>query len=568
LSLPRKYPPQFQPDDWNAMVDRINGYTPSGIFKSPYTFLITQNIDDGVEYYAASNAFQTVYGGSTLADHHNGGVDGVDASAVIQAALNIGGAVSLSPDTVYSLLRPLQLVNNLDFYGPKTAVLKAVAAMPAVGSPAGYCGGMLETVPTTGCLNIQVHGFSIDSNNLALYAIATWDTVTQAVTVNDLELYELTVSNPVNTVQMGFIDLHGSNINMHDCNVSNVGIINLCEGSNNRFNNNFVTDTFDSCISCGSGGTLCENYTITGNTLRQNNSNTGYCIDIFGRISNVTITGNTLVKSGTSIFDGIHFDFSGIYRPTQIVVSGNTVNMNSVTTRTGISVSSADAPITITGNTVTGTATTGTTGIMGLGGVNISGNTVKGFQVGINSGETVSDVSICNNTISGSSIGIQAGNTLSNSTVNNNTIYGLAGATTRGIFSQFGAFIQFQNNTILNATYGISTSATPGISNNNCIVMGNILYGCTYPVANFTGNANHVSHNIGYTTKFNTDIESSGIAQTIPHGLQGIPSNLSIVPWDTAGYALIANIWADATNIYFTAGTGHWFTICATFETM
>jgi hypothetical protein len=63
------------------MVDRINGYTPSGTFISPYTFLISIDAED---YIHASNAFQTIYGGPDDA----GEVDGTDPIAVIQAALD------------------------------------------------------------------------------------------------------------------------------------------------------------------------------------------------------------------------------------------------------------------------------------------------------------------------------------------------------------------------------------------------------------------------------------------------------------------------------------------------
>jgi hypothetical protein len=91
MSYPRKYPvsgadPHLQDLDWNAMVDRINGFTPEGIFQSPYSFLILKNKVDGTDYYYANNAFQTVYGGPD--NQGEPPVDGTDASAVIQAAIN------------------------------------------------------------------------------------------------------------------------------------------------------------------------------------------------------------------------------------------------------------------------------------------------------------------------------------------------------------------------------------------------------------------------------------------------------------------------------------------------
>lgn len=85
MSYPRKYPtntgdnhPDF--NDWNAMVDRITGFTSSGTFRSPYSYLVDF---DGTDYYAC-NAYQVVYGGPSDA----GAVDGGDPEAVIQAALD------------------------------------------------------------------------------------------------------------------------------------------------------------------------------------------------------------------------------------------------------------------------------------------------------------------------------------------------------------------------------------------------------------------------------------------------------------------------------------------------
>ncbi|MFA5365982.1 MAG: NosD domain-containing protein [Candidatus Bathyarchaeia archaeon] len=83
MSYPRKYPPSggggCNSLDWNAMVDRIDGFTASGVFRSQQKFIIDF---DGTDYYAC-NAYQTIYGGASDA----GGVDGSDPTAVIQACL-------------------------------------------------------------------------------------------------------------------------------------------------------------------------------------------------------------------------------------------------------------------------------------------------------------------------------------------------------------------------------------------------------------------------------------------------------------------------------------------------
>ena len=98
MSLPRKYPPPIQPDDWNAMVDRINGLVPTGYFTSPYSFLIATAVVGGVTYYYANNAFQTVYGGHNWAVV-SPTVNGTDLAAVVQAAINAGSTVVFGDGT-------------------------------------------------------------------------------------------------------------------------------------------------------------------------------------------------------------------------------------------------------------------------------------------------------------------------------------------------------------------------------------------------------------------------------------------------------------------------------------
>jgi hypothetical protein len=91
MSLPRKYPPQFQPEDWNAMVDRVNGFAPSGNFVIPCNFILSF---DGT-YYAANNSTQIVYGGeywdeAPVDPAHSGsgnGVDGTDSYTVLAACI-------------------------------------------------------------------------------------------------------------------------------------------------------------------------------------------------------------------------------------------------------------------------------------------------------------------------------------------------------------------------------------------------------------------------------------------------------------------------------------------------
>lgn len=47
------------PEVWVSMVNRVNGFTGSGVFKSNFDILV---VTDGTDYYGC-NAFQIVYGG-------------------------------------------------------------------------------------------------------------------------------------------------------------------------------------------------------------------------------------------------------------------------------------------------------------------------------------------------------------------------------------------------------------------------------------------------------------------------------------------------------------------------
>jgi parallel beta-helix repeat protein len=89
------------------MVDRVNGFTPSGTFKSYYTHLVGSYVVGVTTYYYSANAFQIVYGGEDDA----GTVDGTDAAAVIQAALDDGGLTYLK-NGAYPLLRKLTLISG------------------------------------------------------------------------------------------------------------------------------------------------------------------------------------------------------------------------------------------------------------------------------------------------------------------------------------------------------------------------------------------------------------------------------------------------------------------------
>lgn len=119
MSLPAKYPPAVNPANWNAMVDRVNGYTPSGTFISPYSFLITIIDVGGTDYYYANNAFQTVYGGPSNA----GSIDGTDFDAVLDKVISDvqavdGGQIYFAVGTyIAAAVHTLTESHNISFFG-------------------------------------------------------------------------------------------------------------------------------------------------------------------------------------------------------------------------------------------------------------------------------------------------------------------------------------------------------------------------------------------------------------------------------------------------------------------
>lgn len=137
MSYPREYPTSdgtaLAPEDWNAALSILAGFTPEGVFKSSYTFVIvTENIE-GTDYYYACNAYQIVYGGPDDV----GGKDGTDAKVVIQAALDAsaGGGIIFIGEGTFTLSSNLLFSpthNDITLCGSgKGTVLQSSESLPA-----------------------------------------------------------------------------------------------------------------------------------------------------------------------------------------------------------------------------------------------------------------------------------------------------------------------------------------------------------------------------------------------------------------------------------------------------
>jgi parallel beta-helix repeat protein len=149
--------PLDETKDWNPLVLQMRGFTPSGTFKSPYSFVI---ITDGTYFYAC-NAFQVVYGGPYWDEdppnpEHPGsgnGVDGTDLVAVVNTVLAIPNSTVIIAPGNYLVTDSLVITEDyvdleiskgailtLDD-GLDVAIIKAENVENIKGHGAGYLDG-------------------------------------------------------------------------------------------------------------------------------------------------------------------------------------------------------------------------------------------------------------------------------------------------------------------------------------------------------------------------------------------------------------------------------------------
>jgi hypothetical protein len=114
VTLPAKYPPVVTPENWNSMVDRVNGVTADGVtIQYAYSYIVR---DNGGFYEAIDQFGNLAFGGSSWATTNL--VDGTDLSAVQQACVD-----ALEADaggTVY--IFALQLSSTVTFGSTVTII--------------------------------------------------------------------------------------------------------------------------------------------------------------------------------------------------------------------------------------------------------------------------------------------------------------------------------------------------------------------------------------------------------------------------------------------------------------
>jgi hypothetical protein len=159
MSLPRKYPPAFQPEDWNAMVDAINkispedwdaiiailnGDTPVGILETGCSFIIRNTI--GVPSYceAISGNGTLTYGGATNAN----GVVGTNAAAVWQAAIDNGTLIYVRDGDYTFTSRVIITSSHHHVTGESGNVRVLSTLLPCFQVDGGYLNGGAGEVDT------------------------------------------------------------------------------------------------------------------------------------------------------------------------------------------------------------------------------------------------------------------------------------------------------------------------------------------------------------------------------------------------------------------------------------
>jgi parallel beta-helix repeat protein len=485
-----RYPPPRTPAQYNAEQDYLegfcNGFTPVGTFVSPYSFLIDSALDGGVTYYGACTGSQTIYGGFSAATHHNGGVDGANADAVIQAALN-----NLTAGRTWKE----KVVLTGDFAVDATLTIPSYSIFELLGSLTwnGADGIGEEIIENSdkvgGNTQIDLINGIYNGGNLA-GELFDFEKLTDfnVKNVHLTNIKQLGAHGLFWNCQKGVVS--GNNVYGN-----NKGLgFNFYDGCKNIAVANNVFDlTYDSAISIGSsGGVLCSDIAVTGNTAKGFNAGNGMGISVFGLSKDITITGNTITDQH---FDGINA-ITDVDTPDRIVISGNIVKD---CLRDGIAVQSSNSSI--TGNVVSGCTSNGIDIMAGR--VTATGNNLQHCDIGI---YIYPDAAVSYNVLTGN--------------------------------------ICYSNN------FGIVVG-TGCVE--NTIIGNNVLGNVTSNLVN-NGTTTMIDDNHGFLTYNTAESTGTGAEQTIAHGLVNMPCLVTVVPESTG--TTISNIWADATNIYVTVTNG------------
>lgn len=480
--------------DWDAAKAILDGFTPSGTFKSAYSFIIAVNNDGGTNYFSASNAYQTIYGGSTADNHHIGSVDGASARAVIQAAVTAcasGGSILITKGSYL-------LDGHIDIAGVNYLLIQGA--------------GIGNTIITT---------FGFDKNdNIATYGCTFRDFTIDLKSTEDQNCMNLFGTG-------GCINFTFQRVEMKDS--GNEFLFNWSYADNLLVENCIFEDggltlAKDNCA----GGSLpsSELGAIWRSNLFIKEHSLGSAMLTTGETGNVIVDGNIFVDLSDLCYAAVSIEnFYGNCK--NIIVSNNKIYGTLI--QMG---NSDDNPIlsaTITGNIIEGLPNA-------IGGGGIAGNSVDKLIIADN---TLIDcmegivtlncgvVNINNNIIKNvdsclSGLVTQAGICCSANnvtTINGNTIYDDAGTTSYGIYAGFGGAGDYYitNNQLKGAflEWAIDLAACNHVS-----ILGNdIVAGVTGAIANMDlPTTIKVRYNTGFITEVSGKANGASPI-TVNHGL-------------------------------------------------
>ncbi|MDY6966101.1 MAG: right-handed parallel beta-helix repeat-containing protein [Halobacteriota archaeon] len=506
-----------------------------------------------------------------------------DASTVIQAVVDQldagdGGSIHFASGT-YLITTDIIIDTNITLDGDGWTTILKISGADAIFKTPTDSGG-----------NIIIRDMKFDANDTATYCLligqgSSPPYVTRVLVEN---CYFYTPS----TSQYGIIQFAGSNITFSNNFVENCYIINFFDGDYWVFCGNHVKNTYDSCVSLGSGYEHEWQHAVVANNLLQidSSTNSGFCVDVFGGINDV-IVANNVCWGGK--YDCISVGSSGggpAYPGPRVSVVDN-ICYNAG--RHGIRIdSSTESYFIVDGNHVYDPAQYGIT--VAANNVIISNNEVvnsnnRGIHVYGDGSTSYSNISISGNQISYGNIYIS---NLKDSVISNNHICDTqySGMDIRGIKNSVisGNVIKNSGQTgdsnyddgisIHDGSYSVTASINNIITNNRIfddqatktqevgiktfensdynLIKNNNVDGNNGAGIEVAGSNTFVGFNIGYITENSGtgSITSGGTTDVITHGLSVTPTaeDISITlkenPTNTPGA-----IWVDTiTSTQFT----------------
>jgi parallel beta-helix repeat protein len=285
---PRKYPPMFQPIDWNTMVDRVKNMPaiPGDYnFKNGADYAVwTDNT-----YFYANDQYHTVFGGATDA----GGVNGGNFAAVMQACigdLDQGGKITIDsgyyPDT-----EQINVDNdNLTFVGAGASTIIYTATNIFIFNVTGNHTLFQNILFKTG-LDPEVQ-----TTNRAIYGD----------TCDDIKIFDcgITSDSDATAFRIGIDFLNCTNVDVKGL-VSVQGANNVLAGrgcTNLKFHDNIISSPTDNTIDVGGSHLFIKDNIIYKTTFTGWSGHTQSLTGIFiaAGSSYIEVSGNDIYEVGAS----------------------------------------------------------------------------------------------------------------------------------------------------------------------------------------------------------------------------------------------------------------------------